>query len=54
MNQFESDVFETLLEFLHCGTCDPESSLLPVLLSAAQYYEVEDLYQVCVENIKRD
>ena len=54
MKQFESNVFETLLEFLHIGSCDLVPSLLPGLLSAAQYYEVEELYQVCVESMKEN
>ena len=53
MKHFESDVFEALLQFLHTGSCDLVPSLLPGLLSAAQYYEVEDLHQVCVESMKR-
>ena len=53
MKHFESDVFEALLEFLHTGSCDLVPSLLPGLLSAAQYYEVEDLHQVCVESMKQ-
>lgn len=54
VKQFESNVFETLLEFLHIGSCDLVPSLLPGLLSAAQYYEVEELYQVCVESMKEN
>ena len=53
VKQFDSDVFEALLEFLHGGSCDLESSLLPGLLSAAQYYQVEALYEVCIERMKR-
>ena len=53
VKQFDSDVFEALLEFLHVGSCDLESSLLPGLLSAAQYYQVEALYEVCIERMKR-
>ena len=49
---FQSDVFEALLEYLHCGSCDLVPSVLPGLLSAAQYYEVEELHQVCLERIK--
>lgn len=51
MKHFESDVFEALLQFLHTGSCDLVPSLLPGLLSAAQYYEVGDLHQVCVESM---
>ena len=53
MKQFESDVFEALLEFLHTGSCDLVPSLLPGMLCAAQYYEVEDLHQLCVESMKQ-
>jgi len=53
VKQFDSDVFEALLEFLHVGSCDLGSSLLPGLLSAAQYYQVEELYEVCIESMKR-
>ena len=49
---FQSDVFEALLEYLHCGSCDLVPSVIPGLLSAAQYYEVEELHQVCFERIK--
>lgn len=49
---FQSDVFEALLEYLHCGSCDLVPSVIPGLLSAAQYYEVEELHQVCLERIK--
>ena len=54
MKQFDSDVFEALLEFLHVGSCDLGSSLLPGLLSAAQYYQVEALSKVCTESMKRN
>lgn len=54
VKQFNSDVFEALLEFLHVGSCDLGSSLLPGLLSAAQYYQVEALYEVCLERMKRN
>lgn len=50
---FQSDVFEVLLEYLHTGSCEPVPSLLPGLLSAAQYYEVEELQQLCVGKIKQ-
>ena len=53
MKQFESGVFEALLEFLHVGSCDLRPSLLPGLFAAAQYYQVEELRQVCVESMKQ-
>ncbi|XP_078381245.1 uncharacterized protein LOC144664014 isoform X2 [Oculina patagonica] len=53
VKQFDSDVFEALLEFLHVGSCDLSSSLLPGLHSAAQYYQVEALHEVCVESLKQ-
>ena len=46
-------MFEALLEFLHVGSCDLGSSLLPGLLSAAQYYQVDALHEVCVESMKQ-
>lgn len=53
VKQFESGVFEALLEFLHVGSCDLRPSLLPGLSAAAQYYQVEELRQVCVESMKQ-
>ena len=53
VKQFDSDVFEALLEFLHVGSCDLGPRLLPGLLSAAQYYQVEGLQQVCIEGMKQ-
>lgn len=53
VKQFESGVFEALLEFLHVGSCDLRPSLLPGLFAAAQYYQVEELRQVCVESMKQ-
>lgn len=53
VKQFESGVFEALLEFLHVGSCNLRSSVLPGLFAAAQYYQVEELRQVCVESMKQ-
>ena len=49
IEQFESDVFEVLMEYLHSGTLEVSSSVLPGLLCATQHFDVADLRQTCLD-----
>lgn len=52
IDEFEPDVFEALLRYLHTGSCHIAPSILPGLLCAAHCYEIPEVKQVCVDSIE--
>lgn len=48
MNEFESEIFAGVIEYIHDDKCSITFETLPGLLCAATYYELPDLRLSCL------
>lgn len=51
--EFDSDTFETLLEYLHTGACPLTCRSIPGLICAAEHYDLPELLQACFHHARQ-
>ncbi|XP_065311271.1 uncharacterized protein rsh isoform X1 [Dermacentor albipictus] len=51
--EFDSDTFQLLVDYLHCGTCPLSCESIPGLICAAEHYDLPELMQACFHHAKQ-
>ncbi|RWS27340.1 rap GTPase-activating-like protein [Leptotrombidium deliense] len=50
--EFDGDTFQTLIEYLHSGSCPLTCETIPGLICAAEHFDLPDLLQACFHHTK--
>ncbi|KAH6930270.1 hypothetical protein HPB50_012282 [Hyalomma asiaticum] len=51
--EFDSDTFQLLVDYLHCGSCPLTCESIPGLICAAEHYDLPELMQACFHHAKQ-
>ncbi|XP_064470876.1 uncharacterized protein LOC135385474 isoform X2 [Ornithodoros turicata] len=51
--EFDSDTFQLLVDYLHCGSCPLTCDTIPGLICAAEHYDLPELLQACFHHAKQ-
>ncbi|CAN7979717.1 unnamed protein product [Ixodes pacificus] len=50
--EFDSDTFQLLVDYLHCGSCPLTCEAIPALICAAEHFDLPELLQACFHHAK--